>query len=177
MIDSKKYIRKWARFGIGHYICPRTIRASPKRTTMNSPDWLLLVVGSATKPMQPVQLQKALFLLDRNLQPAQKGAERIYSFAPYDYGPFDSSVYSDAESMAREGLVSIQRPPGQTYKVYGVTEAGRNLADQIAQQLAPGVHEYAKAIVAWIQSLSFQQLVSAVYRDYPDMKVNSVFKR
>jgi uncharacterized protein len=144
---------------------------------MNHSDWLLIVADLAQpRPLTPVQLQKCLFLLDKKLSPAQKGAESIYQFTPYDYGPFDATVYQDAEGFASQGLMSIQKAPGQSFKTYSVTPAGHAQAQQVMEGLAPQIKEYARALVDWVQGLSFNQLVSAVYKEYPEMKANSVFR-
>ncbi|WP_152543504.1 hypothetical protein [Methylibium sp. T29] len=115
-------------------------------------------------------------MLDRKLSPQQKGVTQIYAFTPYDYGPFDSAIYTDAEVLARSGQLEIYKPQGQSYKHYKISADGRRLADQIAHKLDPAVVEYARSIVKWTQGLSFNQLVSAVYKEFPDMKVNSVFR-
>lgn len=144
---------------------------------MTPSDWLLLAVDTARpRALKPVQLQKTLFLLDRRLQPEQKGMPAIYAFAPYDYGPFDAAIYGDAEQLAASGLVTISRPEGSSYKSYGITDDGHDRAKAIAQTLPPNVLEFARQVVQWTMNLSFNQLVSAVYKEYPDMKVNSVFK-
>jgi hypothetical protein len=143
---------------------------------MKASDWLILVIDFATKPLQPVQLQKSLFLLDKKLAPHQKGVDRIYTFTPYDFGPFDSSVYSDAEFLAEQGLVVIERRPGQNYKQYQITKSGHAVAASLSEQLEPGVLQFARDIVKWCQGLTFNQLVSTIYREYPEMKEKSVFK-
>jgi hypothetical protein len=126
--------------------------------------------------LQPVHLQKALFLLDRKLNATQKGAENIYSFKPYDYGPFDAAVYIDAENLEREGLIQIQRQPGQTYRRYAITPEGQLAGNRLGAQLPSGVLDYTRALVEWVQRLPFNDLVSAVYKEYPEMKANSVFR-
>lgn len=144
---------------------------------MTPSDWLLLAVDLADpKPVQPVQLQKILFLLDRKLRPEQKQVDRIYAFAPYDYGPFDSKVYTDAEALAANGLIAISQPMGQTFKVYRVSDSGRECARDIARRIDAPVLTFAESVVKWAQGLTFNQLVSAIYRDYPEMKEHSVFK-
>ncbi|MGH7490032.1 MAG: hypothetical protein ACREMY_31160, partial [bacterium] len=50
-------------------------------------DWLLLLLAlkDAERPLDPVRLQKGLFLLAE--EGGLSGAES-YRFEPYDYGPF-----------------------------------------------------------------------------------------
>ncbi len=139
---------------------------------MTPKDWTLLAIVAAHKdPLQPVQLQKSLFLIARNLQPDQ-----FYGFSPYDYGPFCSDVYTDAEGLEVEGLVAIRRPPESRFKLYQATEAGARHALVLERGLSPSAADYVKRVVAFTQGLSFNQLVSTIYKAYPDMRINSVFQ-
>jgi uncharacterized protein YwgA len=108
----------------------------------------------------PVQVQKMFFLLDANVATDLGG--RQFAFEPYDYGPYDRTVYSELEILARQGLVNIEA-------AYGVGQ--RTLG-----QLNPRAREYFQRVSAWVRSLGFAELVGAIYQQYPDMKVNSVFR-
>ena len=143
---------------------------------MEPRDWTLMVISVARGPLEPVQLQKVLFLLSKNLSLAQLQVENFYTFEPYDYGPFCSVIYSDAEQLEEMGLVAIQRPPEARFKRYRVTEAGANRAGELLQRLQEPVREYVTKLVAFAQSLSFNQLVELIYQRYPDMRANSVFQ-
>jgi uncharacterized protein len=139
---------------------------------MTRKDWTLLVIAAAGgHSLSPVQLQKALFLLGENLQ---LGAG-FFHFTPYDYGPFDSAVYSEAEGLEREGLVRIETPP-YSYREYRATDEGRARAEALRPQLAEGVAGYVDQVVTWVRSRSFNDLVRAIYQAYPKMKANSVFR-
>lgn len=139
---------------------------------MKPKDWTLLVL-TATKghSLSPVQLQKALFLIGENLHP--KG---FYTFSAYDYGPFCSEVYVDAEELEAEGLASITRTAPRTYREYFATALGARRAAEIRKQTPPGALQYLDHVVEWILPLSFDALVRAIYRRYPAMRANSVFK-
>jgi len=143
---------------------------------MDRKDWTLLVVAQGKLPLQPVQLQKSLFLLSRNLTSSQLQTKSFYEFDPYDYGPFCGSVYSDAEDLETAGLVAIQRPPESRYNHYGITDLGLQKAQSIESKLDKNALEYLKKVVQFTQSVSFNQLVSAIYTTYPDMKANSAFR-
>jgi len=143
---------------------------------MTRKDWTLLAIAAANgEPVSPVQLQKLLFLLGANLSPQQLGTGVFYHFTPYDYGPFDSAVYLDAEALEREGFVRIETPPG-SYREYTATPAGLSRAATLKGQLDPAVSAYLEQTAAWVRSLSFNDLLRAVYRAYPAMKVHSVFQ-
>ncbi len=143
---------------------------------MTRKDWALLVIAAAQgKPVSPVQLQKALFLIGQTLTPTQLQTQIFYDFAPYDYGPFDGAIYLDAEQLEREGLVSINFPPLRS-REYVATPAGVQHAAALEANLTPGVTHYLDEVVQWVSSLSFNELVRAIYAKYPAMKVNSVFR-
>lgn len=142
---------------------------------MTKKDWTLLVISSCNrKSLQPVHLQKSLFLLERNLTPSQLKVEDFYHFEPYDYGPFCSEIYSDAEKLVDEGYVHVDRPPKLSFQLYSPTEQGIAVANDLKKSLLPEASDYLKKIVQWACSLSFRSLISAIYNKYPDMKINAV---
>jgi hypothetical protein len=143
---------------------------------MSPADWTLSVVAAADpSSLSPVQLQKTLFLLGRNL-PTDTLGPTFYTFEPYDYGPFCGLVYLDAEKLAVQGLVEIDMPPSFSFRTYRATQAGKTRAMDIGLALPPGVRTYLSQVVGWVRSQSFQQLVTTIYRLYPEMKKNSVFQ-
>src|SRR5437016_11397384 len=99
-------------------------------------DWALLVIASARgEQLSPVQLQKALFLIGRNLTPQQRCGRDFYNFRAYDYGPFDSSIYNDAVRAQAEGFVRIIDPL-QSHRAYSATELGLFEAQRLRAGLA-----------------------------------------
>ena len=141
---------------------------------MKPEEWTLLAINAAKEQgLSPVRLQKALFLLGRHL-PSDLG-ESFYSFTPYNYGPFDSEIYEDARKLAAKGFININQSPGQRWVEYQITASGIQVASQLNQAAPQQVVEYLNTVVSWTLSLSFQQLVGAIYKMYPEFKVNSVF--
>jgi uncharacterized protein YwgA len=122
----------------------------------------------------PVQVQKLFFLLDTNVA-AELGG-RQFSFEPYDYGPYDRCVYTELEALARQGLVAIEAASGAAKRKYSLTAAGYQTGQSVLKGLNPRAQEYLQRVSAWIRSLGFAELVGAIYQQYPDMKVNSVFR-
>ena len=143
---------------------------------MTKKDWTLLVVAAARSPLQPVQLQKVLFLIGEELSSTQRKTRSFYKFEPYDYGPFCSEVYADADLLAEDGFLQIGRPPGQSYRVYGITSVGMERADELREDLDDSVRHYLDKIVLWVSGLNFRQLVSWIYHKYPRMRENSIFQ-
>lgn len=140
-------------------------------------DWTLLVLAAAGgQPLQPVQLQKTLFLIGENLKPVEKDlSSEFYDFEPYDYGPFDRMAYADAEYLSNQGFATITTLPGRLYREYAATVDGLQRAKALEQDLARPLVEYVHSIVDWARSLSFSDLVRAIYQQYPEQRVRSVF--
>ncbi len=123
--------------------------------------------------LSPVQLQKSLFLLGKEL-PAEVG-QGFYFFQPYNYGPFDSSVYTDASLLASLGLVS-KNDFGQGFWMYSATPEGLAYAEKLKIAAPQKAVSYLERIVPWAQSHSFASLVRAIYAKYPEYRQNSVFQ-
>jgi DNA-binding PadR family transcriptional regulator len=143
---------------------------------MKPEHWTLLVICTAkSKGLSPVQLQKTLFLLQRRL-PKEDVGDRYYEFTPYNYGPFNVTIYQDAETMEELGWISINHSPGGRWKVYRATPIGLEFATKLRAQASPHALEYLDTIVTWVLGLSFRELVSAIYAEYPEFRANSVFQ-
>ena len=140
-------------------------------------DWCLLVLGAADgAPLQPVQLQKSLFLIGENVKPAANGLSAgFYAFEPYDYGPFDSDVYADADELVSEGLAIVATRPGRSYREYAATPLGVKRAAVIAARLPSEARDYVRRVVDWARTRSFSEIVRAIYENYPEQRARSVF--
>ena len=136
---------------------------------------LVLLSLADGQPFTPVQIQKALFLASNKVPNAFRDDSR-YDFQPYDYGPFDWQVYSDAENLKHEGLAQIDQQPGSRWRTYAASQAGLTAGRRLADRLTPDQRAILEKIVKLVRNLSFNELVSAIYRAYPDMRVRSVFR-
>lgn len=135
---------------------------------------LLVLALAEGKPYSPVRIQKALFLATSNLpQLVDKGPS--YSFQAYDYGPFDKAVYGDLRELASDGLAELPSAWHDRWTEYQCTSAGQEEAQRIKDQVADDELEYLAEVSKFVRSLSFSQLVSAIYKAYPEMKKNSIF--
>ena len=144
--------------------------------SMGKEDILLLVVASAKdEPLTPVQLQKSLFLIDRECRD-KIPVSSFYDFEPYHYGPFDAEVYQDADILAEKGMVlRFQSDKGAWMNTIS-THSGRVRAEQLKKEIAPHIVQYIGNVVDWAQGLSFRELVASIYQAYPEYKVKSVFR-
>ena len=137
---------------------------------------LAMLAASDGHFYEPVQIQKAIFLVTRNL-PDLVDEDRSYRFQPYDYGPFDSQVYSDARELRNRGLALISTAASGNWSTYAASEQGYLEGRQILDRIAPRDRNYIRRISRWVRELSFAQLVAAIYNEYPEMRENSVFKQ
>jgi hypothetical protein len=96
-----------------------------------------------------------------------------FAFRPYDYGPFDSAVYDQLTVLGFTGHIQVSG--SGRYRSYGLTPKGYTEGQQILSTLPEQTVDFLREVAQWVRRLSFQQLVAAIYREYPDMKVNSIF--
>ena len=124
----------------------------------------------------PVQVQKMFFLFDKNISDKLRG--EFFNFTPYDYGPFDVDVYRELEELENEGLVEIQDLyPTLSPKRYRLTDDGLSVGAEIFKSFDDFIQKYILDVVEFVRSMSFAELVAAIYEFYPEMAVNSTFKR
>lgn len=141
---------------------------------MNKLDLLLTALAAGEKSeYTPVQIQKLMFLLDKNVGTRIGGP--FYDFRPYDYGPFDASIYEDLRELERTGHIATF-PSDRGWKKYQLTDAGLAIANDLSKKLEPSIFNYFKDVSKFVRSLSFAELVSSIYKAYPEMKANSIFK-
>jgi uncharacterized protein len=137
--------------------------------------WLIAALQAAgDKGLTAVQLQKSLFVLGRR-RPKEVGTP-YYDFQPYDYGPFDASVYNDADYLASHGYVTVDGSRGNSLRTFHLTEMGKAEAAALLPTLATPAVALVNQVVPWAQRLSFEELVRSVYEAFPEMRAKSVFR-
>lgn len=122
----------------------------------------------------PVQIQKLLFLLDKRLSDYVGGPH--FNFQPYHYGPFDSAVFGVLDKLETRGLLCIDREPDRRWKSYRLSANGQTKGQQILDSLDKPVSEYIAKLSKFVRAQTFTQLVSAIYKAYPETRINSVFQ-
>jgi uncharacterized protein len=130
-----------------------------------------LAAGGENATFSPVQVQKLLFLVDRQIPQLVGGPH--FRFQPYDFGPFDRTVYDVLETLAEMGLVyqTVAR-----YRNYTLSPDGYRRGGELLRTCPPSAETYIREAADWVRRLSFSQLVAAIYRAFPEMKVNSIFR-
>jgi uncharacterized protein len=137
------------------------------------PDLVLAALASADGgSFTPVQVQKLFFLVDRNISGDTGGPH--FNFHPYSYGPFDKAVYEELERLNEQGLVDIDSTG--SVKSFRLTVSGQAKGTAASGLLPENARHYIGEVTAFVRSLPFSKLVSAIYRAYPEMRQNSVFQ-
>ncbi len=131
-----------------------------------------LYAGDTSSELSPVQAQKLFFLIDRNAAHLCSGP--WFAHTPYDYGPFDSGVYSELDWLSGQGHVEILRDG--RYRKYRLSESGRAKARRALAKFSPEAQKYFGRAKDWVKSLDFQDLVRAIYQAYPETRQKSIFK-
>ncbi|MGB2603712.1 MAG: hypothetical protein WBC78_08960 [Candidatus Sulfotelmatobacter sp.] len=119
-----------------------------------------------------MQLQKSLFLLGMEV-PAVR--ENFYEFFAHNYGPFCKDIYADAERLAQNSLIVVERTQ-QSHAMFLITAIGEARVAHIKPEVPPRTWEYLRTAVEWTQQQSFSGLIRAIYDKYPEYRVNSVFQ-
>lgn len=136
-------------------------------------DYVRAVLSSCgDASFEPVHVQKLFFLLDDRLAESLGGT--YFDFQPYDYGPFDAGVYDSLQNLSLGRDVQLDQD-WRGMRLYTLTRAGAEKGQRDLATLPAAVQNEIRKYAEWVRSQSFASLVSAIYKAYPAMKVNSVF--
>ena len=135
---------------------------------------LLIIAAAGDSGLTPIQVMKSAFVIGRSGLPDLP--TDFYPFFAYNYGPFHPAVYRDTEELVSEKLVFEVAQAGRKRPKYTITATGLQYAETLKRQVASEFFEYTEAVVNWVKSLNFIQLLRAIYEKYPEMRANSVFQ-
>ena len=152
--------------------------ASPyERLDMHRSEYVLLGLAPAQgRPHTPLQIQKLFFLLQEKGKASPSLGESHFEFQPYHFGPYDTEVYSELESLAQQGWVEVSFTPAGL-RQYRLTPEGQDQANPLLQRLDAPSREFVEKTSQWIRERSFSQILQAIYWEFPHMAQNSVFRR
>ncbi len=139
---------------------------------MERTDWLLLFIGlpGGRYATDQLRIMKGMFLLDQEGPQELRG---LYRFQAYDYGPFDSSIYSDLDALSKAALISITGGGGSSRREYDVTAMGRERVVRLEREVTPTALEEVQRVRSTVTSLGFTDLLKKVYGDYPHFATRS----
>ena len=129
-----------------------------------------MAAGGAGARYDPVRVQKLFFLIDAEIPKYIDGP--YFHFKPYHYGPFDKVVYEELDSLAEQGKMNIDTT--RRYNQYSLTDSGYERGMAVLSTLPELAANYTEEAAKWVRLVPFKHLLSAIYRQYPDMAINSV---
>ncbi|HUT24799.1 MAG TPA: hypothetical protein VM492_10690 [Sumerlaeia bacterium] len=133
---------------------------------------LLALAASDGEPYSPVQIQKTLFVLQKAIPDA---VGTPFHFEPYAYGPFAREVYGVVETLKSKGDVEVLQSPRHRWSEYRATQSGMVKGKDLLRPMEKESAVFVQGLSAFVRGLSFADLLAVIYKEYPDMAVNSVF--
>ena len=158
---------------------PEKLGPGAEKPSANSMNWrnlvLAILAAADGRPYTPVQIQKAVFVIcDQIPELIDEGPG--FQFEPYDYGPFDSNVYSAIDRLEDAGLAEIAPSAYGNWNTYAASDEGIEKGEKLLDEMNADDEQYIRKISGWVRSLSFTKLVKSIYEAYPHMRANSIFK-
>jgi hypothetical protein len=142
----------------------------PTDTRLGRDDLLLLMAKGAeggSYPFDAIRAMKSAFIVSQTGVPEWRD---LYDFRPYDYGPFDPSVYNSRDVLVAAGLLEVR---SGRYPSYRLTEAGQTRAANLEAKVGSRA-TWLREVGLWASSRSFAQLLREVYEKFPDFATRSV---
>ena len=137
-------------------------------------DILLLLAAGAEGPypFDPIRAMKGCFIVS---EIGRNDWREQFGFRPYDYGPFDPSVYRARDALLQKGLLEAHAT--SRYASYGPTEAGRERVAQLQAQLSDEDARWLRQVGQYVSSRSFTDLLDEIYAQFPKYAERSVYAR
>ena len=141
---------------------------------MDRPELILSVLSiSGNNFLTPIKIQKLFFLIDRKLAGDLHNEQPFFQFEPFHYGPFDRQVYIELAKLSDQGFLTIDT--SSRIRKYSLTDEGILKGVEVLGQIEEPLRNKIQMLSKFVQGLSFSQLISSIYKEYPEMKVNSIF--
>ena len=144
---------------------------TPRQQTL-----LVFLNHKGSQELDPIRIMKGLFLFAQQAPTDWVPRDARYEFEPYDYGPCSFQIYADLDQLRQSGYVTASQVPGRSWKYYSLTAEGRKIAQRVIKGMNTHAVTYLQTLRDFVTKISFRQLLTAVYRRYPEYAVNSVFK-
>src|SRR5947208_285620 len=97
---------------------------------------------------------KGSFVISQGGRPAWRS---LFQFRAYDYGPFDTRVYTARDHLLRDGLLTEEKPG--RYPTYSLTELGRARVEDLEETLGPHDANWVRSVGRYVTSKSFTRLL------------------
>ena len=150
------------------------------QTLSNRQLFVLAGMAATEEPVRfaSIQIQKLFFLYDQKIR-KEVGKAPYFDFKPYDYGPFDKTVFEDIEDLESKGLAeitSVQAPYQSRRKLYTLSYRGFNQGKKILEGMPVSERNQIRGVMRkLLEHRNFGELVVSIYEEYPHMRANSRF--
>jgi uncharacterized protein len=144
------------------------------RMRLDRQDIILLLAAGADGPyaLDPIRLMKGSFIVS---QAGRQEWRDLYDFQPYDYGPFDTSVYRARDALLTKDLLAAEG--GGRYPAYHLTDVGKQRVEELEQALDEKSSTWLRGVGHYVTSKSFTSLLDALYERFPEFTTRSVMRR
>ena len=129
-----------------------------------------LAAAGPSAAFDPIRLQTLLFLIDQVVSERVGGP--FFRFAPYHYGPFDQGIYDVIRAMVAAGDARVDA--SGPYPRHSLTQAGRRRGEAALASFPAPVASYFRRVARWMLLTPYRRMLAAIWREYPEMAVNSV---
>lgn len=137
----------------------------PNQTLNDRDRFIINVFGTIPdETLSPVQTQKLFFLLEKRL------GRNYFDFKPYHYGPYDKNLTDTLTMLYCNGLIQIKNINGINH--YQLNKDCSSITENFFNE---NEKNFIKDLISFIKNLSFRQLCMSIYKEFPEMSVNSVF--
>jgi hypothetical protein len=137
---------------------------------------LLLFLAADPAALDPVRIQKGMFILAQRTPGEWLSSDARYEFEPYNYGPFAKAIYGDLHALRMNGYLKTEPSWNRAWVFHSITEAGIQRAREEGAEVDPRLLDYVGAVRRFVTDRSFRELLDAVYDEFPMYAVNSVFR-
>jgi len=140
-------------------------------------DLIILSLASGARgpyPLDPIRIMKGAFLVSQLGSPELK---KHFAFKPYNYGPFDLSVYETLDQLKKRNLLAEVKEGDSKYPTYSITAEGSTALTTVSSGANEKELSWLKDISAYVTSRSFEDLLTEIYKRFPTYAEKSVFKK
>lgn len=121
-------------------------------------------------PFDRIRMQKAVFLLTRR---GPEGWAHLYSYRPYDWGPYSRELANDLQLLTSNSLVRATPARGSRYGHFSLTEQGQTVATSLWPQLRSVERDFLVSVRSYVTKKDFNGLLREVYSAYPEFATES----
>jgi len=137
--------------------------------------WPLVVLATlpeGERRLTPMQLQKTLFLISKNM--SDELGKDYYDFVPYLYGPFAKGINQDVNDLIEEGLLTAVPAVDRSWNWYELSASGFELGSLLSAKLSQDSREYVEVAAQWVRTTPVGAMLRAIYEKYPEYAEKSV---